>query len=60
MEIKEKITINQMISFIEIRIETVQNHINYYKRFMQDKSYMYEELQMLKSIKDELQNANKR
>lgn len=60
MEIKEKITINKMISFLEIRIETVQNHINHYKSFLQDKSYMYEELQMLKSIKDELlQNANK-
>lgn len=52
-----EITNQQMIAFIDCKITVCENHIEYYKKFLQDKSYMYEELKILKSIKETLTNT---
>ena len=49
-----EITNQQMIAFIDCKIKVCENHIEYYKKFLQDKEYLYEELQMLKGIKKAL------
>lgn len=51
---ENEITKQQMIAFLDYRITVVENHIEYYKKFLQDKEYMYEELKILKSIKQVL------
>lgn len=52
-----KITKQKMIEFIDCKITVAENHIKYYQKFLQDKSYMYEELELLKAVKETLQQT---
>lgn len=51
--------INKQISFINLRLKVLYDHLEFYKEFLNEIPYLKQEIEMFESIKNNLLNLQK-